>query len=983
MKKSILFGPFAYLLLGTTVNAQISQVGNGAPGAAADYVGWNATRPFALTVSHKGNFPINFETNSINRMTITPTGLVGIGQITPLSLLHINSNGNTINGELFRTTGPSNQTNAWRMFTGAGNGIERFGIFVPTNSNNAILRTNVSDASSPGNVLIRTGGDLNRLKLNGSYSAAFPQYGIGAYNIAMGVNTSGYMLLSSNPASALYNNNSGAWSLLHLDGEGSSSPNAYRPWMKTGITFTAGADLGYLGYRVLTNPTTQNGLDRTEMTIAWSNDQPPVLNNSGPEFGPDDMVFRFLGWAQNATTVSLNANTVNADNTIISDLDGLHVARFTPTGFFAIGPNFGWQFDDTYIGPNQRLDVEGNGRFRRLPTIDYIANDSVTKVVMVDEMGVLRWLNFNDLVQEGPQGPAGTNGLDGAQGPAGTNGMDGAQGPQGEQGIQGEQGPIGLTGPQGPQGPAGQQTLAHNGTSMSTLAANHVAFGQNVNEVNNPGRLLNTREIPMNNNNILFTNPAGSSPNVNNIGIGTASPQAKLHIESANATNLLINGTGQFGALVNATGSNGIHHGVRSVVSNGTNEQYGVSSNVSGNTANTSFGSYFVARDAKNNNYGSYSIATSSLGSQNNTGVFAEASNAANNNIGGNFNVTSSNNNSLNIGVNTTISGNALYNYGVNSVISGGTVINYAIYGRVNGISGTSNYAGYFDGKLRVNGISEMNGNVNVNGVLTTPTGTVTASDAMFKTNVNNLSNALDLINQLSPKTYYFDTTAYDDFNFENDVQMGLIAQEVEAILPAIVSNHVRPAQYDSLGNETQAELTYKGIEYEELLPLAIAGIQELNAKNDEKDSIISLQQATITNLNDRLTQLENCLSGILPHLCQMSQSAIETNTPITQEAVRAQLAVKLNNKDAIILDQNVPNPFAEQTVINFSIPATVAKAQLHFYSAEGKLMQSVDVKDRGLGSITVFGSDLSSGTYTYSLVADGIVVATKRMVKE
>jgi hypothetical protein len=123
-------------------------------------------------------------------------------------------------------------------------------------------------------------------------------------------------------------------------------------------------------------------------------------------------------------------------------------------------------------------------------------------------------------------------------------------------------------------------------------------------------------------------------------------------------------------------------------------------------------------------------------------------------------------------------------------------------------------------------------------------------------------------------------------------------------------------------------------------------------------------------------------LSGILPYLCQLSQQSIQENTPASQELIRSQLAVRLSNKEAIVLDQNVPNPFAEQTVINFSIPETVAKAQIHFYTADGKLMQSVDVKDRGLGSITVFGSDLSSGTYTYTLVADGIVVATKRMVK-
>ena len=32
---------------------------------------------------------------------------------------------------------------------------------------------------------------------------------------------------------------------------------------------------------------------------------------------------------------------------------------------------------------------------------------------------------------------------------------------------------------------------------------------------------------------------------------------------------------------------------------------------------------------------------------------------------------------------------------------------------------------------------------------------------------------------------------------------------------------------------------------------------------------------------------------------------------------------------------------------------------------------------------INVFANDLSSGTYTYSLVADGVVIATKRMVKQ
>jgi hypothetical protein len=61
----------------------------------------------------------------------------------------------------------------------------------------------------------------------------------------------------------------------------------------------------------------------------------------------------------------------------------------------------------------------------------------------------------------GPQGPSGPQGLTGAQGPqgdvgpAGPQGLTGAQGPQGDVGPQGPSGPQGLTGAQGPQGDVG------------------------------------------------------------------------------------------------------------------------------------------------------------------------------------------------------------------------------------------------------------------------------------------------------------------------------------------------------------------------------------------------------------------------------------------------------------------------------------------------------------------------------------------------
>lgn len=78
--------------LQTNVKAQVSSLGNGFPGGAADYVGWNATRLFPVTVAHKGNFPINFQTNGVQRMTImNTTGFVGIGAAAPSQRLEIDA----------------------------------------------------------------------------------------------------------------------------------------------------------------------------------------------------------------------------------------------------------------------------------------------------------------------------------------------------------------------------------------------------------------------------------------------------------------------------------------------------------------------------------------------------------------------------------------------------------------------------------------------------------------------------------------------------------------------------------------------------------------------------------------------------------------------------------------------------------------------------------------------------------------------------
>ncbi|HRN95746.1 MAG TPA: T9SS type A sorting domain-containing protein, partial [Chitinophagales bacterium] len=91
---------------------------------------------------------------------------------------------------------------------------------------------------------------------------------------------------------------------------------------------------------------------------------------------------------------------------------------------------------------------------------------------------------------------------------------------------------------------------------------------------------------------------------------------------------------------------------------------------------------------------------------------------------------------------------------------------------------------------------------------------------------------------------------------------------------------------------------------------------------------------------------------------------------------------VNLSNLQTIILNQNTPNPFAEQTTISYFLPDNIKTAAIIFYNAEGREINRAEIATRGKGAINVYAQDLSSGVYSYTLIADGNVIDTKRMVK-
>lgn len=256
-----------------------------------------------------------------------------------------------------------------------------------------------------------------------------------------------------------------------------------------------------------------------------------------------------------------------------------------------------------------------------------------------------------------------------------------------------------------------------------------------------------------------------------------------------------------------------------------------------------------------------------------------------------------------------------------------------------------SNWAGWFDGDVFINGTGYYPGFSPI------------ASDRKFKKEITPINNASDIISKLKPSNYFLNTDNEYGFRFSKSKQYGFISQEVETVMPELVEDVHKPAMLDAKGNIVKKEVDYKALNYIGFIALLTKGMQE--------------QQAQISQQQQQINELKSLVQ------------ALAGNTAGNAAGKTTSVPVNLSDKNTIVLNQNVPNPFAESTVISYNIPSDFTKAQVIFTSTEGIIIKTVDITAKGTGSLTVFANDLTHGIYTYSLVIDGKTIDTKKMIKE
>lgn len=210
-------------------------------------------------------------------------------------------------------------------------------------------------------------------------------------------------------------------------------------------------------------------------------------------------------------------------------------------------------------------------------------------------------------------------------------------------------------------------------------------------------------------------------------------------------------------------------------------------------------------------------------------------------------------------------------------------------------------------------------------------------SDSIFKSNILTIDNALNKVLNLRGVSYYStaDTITKSTLT-EKERMIGLVAQEVEMVVPEVVKT-----MHDGS----------KAVNYQNLVGLLIEAMKEQQLK------IETLQN----NLNNQEKEIQELKNGV--------------NTP----------NITINNlpqgNSTAKLYENIPNPFSIDTKIQFYIPEGATSVRLLIHNMQGQEIKSYNIAQTGEGSYILKGSELEPGMYMYSLLIDRKIIDTKRML--
>jgi trimeric autotransporter adhesin len=131
--------------------------------------------------------------------------------------------------------------------------------------------------------------------------------------------------------------------------------------------------------------------------------------------------------------------------------------------------------------------------------------------------------------------------------------------------------------------------------------------------------------------------------------------------------------------------------------------------------------------------------------------------------------------------------------------------------------------------------VVEVTGEIRASGEIT-----AFFSDERLKTKVGNIDNPVDIVKSLSAFKYVNNQKANDFGYHDTKVQVGLSAQQVQSVLPEIVSL----APFDTIKDEDGNKVSRTGedyltLDYAKLVPVLIEAIKDQQNQIDELKQLL------------------------------------------------------------------------------------------------------------------------------------------------
>jgi len=240
----------------------------------------------------------------------------------------------------------------------------------------------------------------------------------------------------------------------------------------------------------------------------------------------------------------------------------------------------------------------------------------------------------------------------------------------------------------------------------------------------------------------------------------------------------------------------------------------------------------------------------------------------------------------------------------------------------------------------------------------------INTSDKRLKTNEKEFAYGLNEVLTLSPIYYNYNGKAGTD---SEPTHVGIYAQDLREIAPELVGEFkYQETEIEVLENDKEIDVkanTNKSAEAYLHINESSIKYMLINAVKEQQD-IIETQEEELKTIRQEMAEMKEMMQVILNG----------QNTDINQQNIQ------LDGRGAY-LKQNQPNPFSSNTLIKYHIPTDANKAVINIFDSNTQIIHSERIAQTGVGEIQIKAGTIPAGMYSYSLVVNGQVSDTKRMV--